>query len=137
MAKNLNLVILFGSKKRQVFLLKKIFVLALASALMLSCVSCSNKDNDTGAHKPSLMYNGDLYSISSEKIGTYSFDSDNELELIGDIKDSVDGTKLAEKDMQISGNDDLVGCNVYVSKLYPKHVFVYDNEGNYVAFITE
>lgn len=37
--------------------------------------------------------------------------------------------------MQVSGNADLVGCKVYISKLYPKCVFVLDREGEYVVFI--
>lgn len=114
--------------------LRKLLILALMPILLLSIVSCSDKGNDSGAEKPSLMYEGKLYSISPQGKETYKFKPENDLEYVDTIKEAVGGTKLAQKDMQVSGNEDLVGCKVYISKLYPECVFVLDREGEYVAF---
>ncbi|AZK47976.1 hypothetical protein [Paenibacillus lentus] len=119
------------------FLYEEGFILVLVPVLLLSFVACSEKGSDSGAHKPSLMYDGALYSISPEKNGTFNLDDRSKLQLVGVIEEAVDGTKVAEKDMQISGIDELVGCNVYLSKDYPQHIFVLDNEANFVAFIKE
>ena len=116
-------------------IVRKVIILALVPILLLTIVSCSAKGDDNGAKKPSLMYKGTLFSISPDKIDTYKFKSEEELEYTDTIKEAVDGTKLAQKDMQVSGNADLVGCKVYISKLYPKYVFVLDRTGEYVAFV--
>lgn len=115
--------------------MRNIIILALVPILLLTMVSCSTKGDDSGAKKPSLMYKDTLYSISPDKIDTYKFKPEEELEYADTIKEAVDGTKLAQKDMQISGNADLVGCKVYISKLYPNSIFVLDREGEYVAFV--
>lgn len=80
------------------------------------------------------MYGGKLYILSPDKVGTYKFENNENLILVGTINDSIDGTKFAEKDMQVSGNADLVKCDVFTSEEFPDYIFVYNN-GNYVAFI--
>lgn len=117
---------------------KKIFTLILGYTLAFGCVSCgvNKQDNDNGAYKPSVMYNNTLYSISPYKSDAFDIEKEN-LEYVGVIEDVISGTSLPTENMQASGNNDILGCNVYLTDQYPNHLFVFEDNGEYYVYISE
>lgn len=75
------------------------------------------------------MHHDVLYRISSNKADMFNIEK-NQLEHIGVIKDVIPGTSLPIENLQASGNDDILGCDVYSTDLYPNHLFIFDIHGN-------
>ena len=88
--------------------------------------------NET-AYKPAIMYESNLYLISSQNPNSFEID-ESELICVGIIEDIIAGTNLPTKNFQSSGNDDLLGCNVYIVEKYPEKIFVYDNDGKLFVY---
>lgn len=88
--------------------------------------------NET-AYKPAIMYESNLYLISSQNPDSFEID-ESELICVGIIEDIIAGTNLPTKNFQSSGNDDLLGCNVYIVEKYPEKIFVYDNGGKLFVY---
>lgn len=88
--------------------------------------------NET-AYKPAIMYDSNLYLISSQNPDSFQID-ESELVCVGTIKDVIAGTSFPTKNFQSSGNEDLLGCDVYIVKKYPKEIFVYDHDGELFVY---
>ena len=121
--------------------MKKVIYIMLCLFLIFSFSSCkkseSNKNGtDSGAYKPSLMYDNVVYSLSSEKSENFIVDKDS-LEYVGTIKDTISGTTLPTQNFQASGNSELLDCDIYSSKDYPDRLFVFCEGNHYYVYDKE
>ena len=98
-----------------------------------------NNDSDNRAHKPHLMFEDILYGVSVPPSQTgiyYSLDIENPQHM-GTVESVINGMELPQKNKQVNGYDHLLDCGLYMTDIYPKHLFVLDNEGNYIAFAND
>lgn len=114
--------------------MKKIKYAILGVVLVLSCASCGNNNSgtDSGAYKPSIMYDDVLYSLTLEKPENLKIRKE-ELEYVGTVEEVISGTELPTKNFQANGNSELQNCDIYYSDSYPEYLFVFHKE-DYVIY---
>lgn len=121
--------------------MKKVISILLCLFLVFSFSSCKKSEmdkngTDSGAYKPSLMYDNVVYSLSSEKSENFTVNKDS-LEYVGTIKDTISGTELPTQNFQASGNSELLDCNIYFSKEHPDRLFVFYEDEHYYVYDKE
>lgn len=96
-----------------------------------------NDGNDNGLYPPSVMINNEIYLLSGKSSESYNLSDSKSIKEIGSITNAISGSQLAKENFQVTGFTDLIICKIFTSVNYPNHLFILNEEGNYIAFIKD